>query len=142
MQYDYGKAIRDGQFERTGMPNKSPLVLLTAVSRLQVEHMLRPSRIPELISEMVIKCPIMKDKFTYSSDAQDLLFDGKYDHATSGDTCANCDTSHQVKRVARVNHDPAIHYDLIGSANEAIKDGRKRDNLAQRSLASRWRQRD
>ncbi|KAF3397352.1 hypothetical protein DPV78_007813 [Talaromyces pinophilus] len=131
IQYDYGKAIRDGQFERTGMLNKPPLVLLTAVSRLQAAHMLRPSRIPEFISEIVIKYPIMKDKFTYPSDAQDLLFDGKYDHATSGDTCANCDTSHQVRRVARVNHDPAIHYGLIGSANQVMKDGRKRDHLAQ-----------
>jgi nucleoside phosphorylase len=93
--------------------------------------MLRPSRIPELISEMVIKYPAMKDKFTYPSDVQDLLFDCKYDHGNSGNTCTNCDRSRQVRRVARASHDPAIHYGLIASANRVVKDGRIRDILAQ-----------
>lgn len=132
IQYDYGKALSDGRFERIGMLNKPPLVLLTATSRLQAAHMLRPSRIPEVISDMVIKYPAMKDQFTYPSNAQDLLFDSEYDHhGNSGDTCANCDTSRQVNRVARVSHDPAIHYGLIGSANQVIKDGRIRETLAQ-----------
>uniref|UniRef100_A0A093VRU7 Ankyrin repeat and KH domain-containing protein mask n=2 Tax=Talaromyces marneffei PM1 TaxID=1077442 RepID=A0A093VRU7_TALMA len=132
IQYDYGKALHDGCFERIGMLNKPPLVLLTAVSTLQAAHMLRPSRIPELISEMVMKYPIMKDKFTYPSDAQDMLFDPKSDHADSGNTCANCDTSRQVKRVTRHSHDPAIHYGLIASGNQVMKDGQLRDSLAQK----------
>lgn len=131
IQYDYGKTIRDGQLERTGMLNKPPLVLLTAVSRLQASHMLKPSRIPEFIFEMIMKYPVMKDNFTYPSDSQDLLFDSEYDHENSGSTCVNCDASHQIKRTARVSNDPAIYYGLIGSANQVMKDGRTRDNLAQ-----------
>jgi nucleoside phosphorylase len=131
IQYDYGKALSNGHFERIGMLNKPPPVLLTATSRLQAAHMLRPSQIPELLSEMITRYPAMKNKFTYPSSAQDLLFDCEYDHGKSGDMCTNCDTSRQVKRITRSNHNPAIYYGLIASANQVMKDGRKRDNLAQ-----------
>ena len=127
IQYDYGKAIHDGQFERKGMLNKPPLVLLTAVTRMRAAHILEPSRISELIFGMVKKWPAMKDEFTYPTNTQDLLFDCKYEHEKSQDTCANCDASRQVKRAARVSHNPAIHYGLIGSANQVMKDGLKRD---------------
>lgn len=133
LQYDYGKAIHDGHFEGIGMLNKPPLVLLTAVTRMQAAHMLEPSRISDLILEMVAKWPAMKDEFVYPSNAQDLLFDCKYEHENSQDTCVNCDTSHQIKRVARVDYNPAIHYGLIGSANRVMKDGLKRDSLAQQN---------
>jgi hypothetical protein len=33
IQYNYSKALSDGRFERTGMLNKPPLVLLTAASK-------------------------------------------------------------------------------------------------------------
>lgn len=46
VQYNYGKTIKDGVFKRIGTSNKPPLLLLTAVSQLQADHRLTPSRIP------------------------------------------------------------------------------------------------
>jgi nucleoside phosphorylase len=131
VQYDYGKALSGGRFERTGILNKPPTVLLTAVSRLQAAHMIGKNQVPTLLSEMITKYPVMRDSFAYPSNAHDQLFHSKYDHSESEDTCVNCDTGSEMKRVARPSHDPAIHYGLIASANQVMKDGRIRDKLAQ-----------
>ncbi|OQE25447.1 hypothetical protein PENSTE_c006G08700 [Penicillium steckii] len=134
IQYDYGKTVAGGRFERTGVLNKPPPVLLTAVSRLQAEHRLKPSKIPAVLSEAVARNPEMREKFTYRGEDHDILFDSEYDHTDDhnglGDTCDNCDTRRLVKRVSRPSHDPVIHYGLIASGNQVVKHGHSRDKLA------------
>lgn len=130
VQYDYGKALSGGRFERTGILNKPPTVLLTAVSRLQAAHMIGQNQVPALLSEMITKYPAMKDNFAYPK-VHDQLFNSEYDHNDLENTCINCDRGSEVKRDARLGHDPAIHYGLIASANQVMKDGRTRDKLAQ-----------
>ncbi|RAH73770.1 uncharacterized protein BO66DRAFT_408681 [Aspergillus aculeatinus CBS 121060] len=130
VQYDYGKTLSNNRFERTGMLNKPPSVLLTAVSKLQAEHMVRPSNIPTILSEMVCRYPKMKDKFTYRGAEQDVLFEPDYDHEDSGITCANCDFRRRETRPDRGYDVPVVHYGLIASANQVMKNGRIRDQLA------------
>ncbi|THC91831.1 hypothetical protein EYZ11_008701 [Aspergillus tanneri] len=130
IQYDYGKTVSGGRFERTGVLNKPQPVLLTAVARLQAAHMLTPSKIPALLSEMVARQPTMRKRFTYRGEDQDLLFDSEYDHCASENTCNNCDTRRLVMRPTRAGYDPVIHYGLIASGNQVVKHGRTRDKLA------------
>ncbi|KAL5042243.1 hypothetical protein BDW71DRAFT_200726 [Aspergillus fruticulosus] len=130
IQYDYGKAMSDGLFGRTGMLNKPQSVLLTAISRLQAAHELAPSRIPAFLSEMIDKYPSMEKRFKYPSQHQDLLFDLEYDHRDPESTCDHCDKKRLVKRPARVSCDPVIHYGLIASGNQLMKDARTRDKLS------------
>jgi hypothetical protein len=40
VQYDYGKTIVDGKFQRAGTLNKPPAVLLTAISHSESNHMI------------------------------------------------------------------------------------------------------
>ncbi|KAJ5721416.1 uncharacterized protein N7483_009350 [Penicillium malachiteum] len=128
IQYDYGKTVAGGRFERTGVLNKPPPVLLTAVSRLQAEHRLKPSKIPSLLLEAVAKNPEMRKKFTYRGENQDILFGSEYDHPDLGNsTCDNCDAGRRVTQVARPSHNPVIHYGLIASGNQVVKHGRSRD---------------
>jgi nucleoside phosphorylase len=131
IQYDYGKTVAGGRFERTGMLNKPPPVLLTAIAKLQAEHGLERSRIPALLSEAVARNPRMREKFAYRGEDQDLLFDSEYDHPDSGNTCEDCDKRRLVTRPDRASLDPVIHYGLIASGNQVIKHGRSRDSLAQ-----------
>jgi nucleoside phosphorylase len=131
VQYDYGKTVSGSRFQRTGVLNKPPPVLLTAISRLQAAHISRRSQIPVLISEMVTRNPLMMDRFMYRDESQDLLFDSEYDHSESEKSCDNCDISRLVTRSGRDGHDPVIHYGLIASGNQVIKHGRTRDKLAQ-----------
>ncbi|KAJ5710545.1 hypothetical protein N7488_004701 [Penicillium malachiteum] len=131
IQYDYGKTVAGGRFERNGVLKKPPPVLLTAVSRLHAEHRLKPSRIPALLSEAIARNPKLGEKSTYRGEDQDILFDSEYDHNRDlGDTCDKCDTRKLVARAARPSHDPVVHYGLIASGNQVVKYGRTRDKLA------------
>jgi len=106
VQYVLGKSISGGQFERTGMLNKPPQILLTAVSRLQADQMLEANQIPYLLSEMVIRYPNMQTEFIYRGQERDRLFDSAYDHS---------------------GHGPVIHYGLVASGNQVMKHGATRD---------------
>lgn len=131
VQYDYGKTVRGGHFERTGALNKPPAVLLTAISKLQAAYMSGLSKIPALLSEMTTRNPTMKQRFTYRGKDQDLLFDTEYDHCGSESTCDDCDKGKLATRPDRVGHEPVIHYGLIASGNQVIKHSGTRDKLAQ-----------
>jgi hypothetical protein len=54
VQYDYHKAIGEGHFECTSALNKPPRALLTAVAKLQADHILDDSRIPTFLSELTM----------------------------------------------------------------------------------------
>ncbi|KAJ5556316.1 hypothetical protein N7494_000231 [Penicillium frequentans] len=55
IQYDLGKALSGGRFQRTGMLNRPPKVLLTALATLQAHHFTDDSRVLEFISDIQIK---------------------------------------------------------------------------------------
>ncbi|KAN0075950.1 hypothetical protein V8E54_007220 [Elaphomyces granulatus] len=109
VQYDFGRTVGQGVFERTGSLNKPPQILLTAIARLQADQMMETSRIPGFLSEMIATYPRMRTDFTYCGQEQDRLFDAAFNHHD--------------------RHDPVIHYSLIG--NQVIKHGGTRDKLGQ-----------
>jgi nucleoside phosphorylase len=129
IQYDLGKALSGGQFKRTGMLNRPPKVLLTALSTLQAHHLTEDSQVVGFVSNLQAKMATHKaTKFTRPTQ-EDCLFQAEYDHVAS-DTCMNCDRSKLFPRPPREHQEPVIHYGLIGSANQVVKDGRRRDQLA------------
>lgn len=130
IQYDYGKAVSGGHLERTGVLNKPPTILLTAMTALQSAHIANKSRIPNLIADLAERHPRMRGKFTYDSHREDLFFETQYDHTDRATTCDGCDRHQLVPRAPRDGNDPVIHYGLIASGNQVMKDGRTRDELA------------
>ncbi|KAJ5781526.1 uncharacterized protein N7518_010009 [Penicillium psychrosexuale] len=129
IQYDLGKALSGDQFQRTGMLNRPPKVLLTALTTLQAHHLTEDSRVPEFISEIRGKrTPRIAANFARPTK-EDLLFQTEYDHGAF-DTCIDCDRSELKPRLPRHHKEPVIHYGLIASANQVVKDGRLRDRLA------------
>jgi nucleoside phosphorylase len=131
VQYDFGKTVGQGVFERTGRLNRPPQILLTAIAGLQADRMMETSRIPHFLSEMMVTYPRMQAEFTYRGQEQDRLFDAAFDHRGLENTCDTCEMSRLVIRPARDNHDPVIHYGLIASGNQAIRHGGTRDKLGQ-----------
>ncbi|KAN0085478.1 WD40-repeat-containing domain protein [Elaphomyces granulatus] len=132
VQYDFGRTVGQGVFERTGTLNKPPQMLLTAIARLQADQMMTEmNRIPEFLSEMIAKYPEMRARFSYRGQGQDRLFDAASDHYGLQNTCDTCDTSRLVTRPIRDRHDPVVHYGLIASGNKVIKHGGTRDKLGQ-----------
>ncbi|KAH8689852.1 hypothetical protein BGW36DRAFT_389823 [Talaromyces proteolyticus] len=131
VQYDYGKTVGDGCLKRTGTLNKPPTLLLTAVAKLRVDHELTFSRIPAFLSEIPDKYPSMAAMYMYCGQQQDLLFAAEYDHVGSKQTCEDCDRSRLIVRSPRLENSPRIHYGLVASLNQSMKNGRTRDRLAQ-----------
>ncbi|KAH8426344.1 uncharacterized protein LDX57_004087 [Aspergillus melleus] len=132
VQFDMGKTASQGHFIRTGSLNKPPPVLLTALSTLQANHLVVGSRIPDLLREMVLKYPLMSEKVTHLGKDQDRLFESTYEHeAPEEKTCDLCDVRKMVQRPARPTPDPVIHYGLIASGNQVMKDSVMRDHWAQ-----------
>lgn len=130
VQYDYGKTVQAGSFQRTGTLNKPPQVLLTAVSSLQADYELRSSRISEFLSEAVSRYPITSANFAHPDPQSDRLFKAEYEHVEGEDSCENCNTQRLVARSPRAKQGPMVHYGLIASANQVMKHALTRDRLA------------
>ncbi|RFU75866.1 ankyrin repeat [Trichoderma arundinaceum] len=142
IQWDIGKMEVSG-FERTGALDNPPRSLLTALTKLETEHELTGSKIPEYLDELKQRWPRLAPKYTKSDPLKDLLFRADYNHvcqsprdqdATSHsndeseeeENCRFCDKTKIVKRKPR---DMRIHYGLIASDNQVIESATIRDKL-------------
>ncbi|KAJ5988304.1 hypothetical protein N7481_003514 [Penicillium waksmanii] len=145
VQWDFGKAKEGGSFERTGSLNNPPTSLLTALTALETEHDLVGSKIPEYLEELREKWPRLVSKYL-PSDLQDMLFKADYEHSrkhvlkdlddTSDvddideeeeeESCRLCDKTKVVKRRPR---DMSVHFGLIASGNQVVKDATLRTKL-------------
>ncbi|KAJ5335791.1 uncharacterized protein N7506_005727 [Penicillium brevicompactum] len=130
IQYDLGKALSGGQFQRTGMLNRPPKVLLTALATLQAHHITKDSQVLKFISDAQNKTTSRTATTDFKRPTkEDLLYQTDYDHGAS-DTCVNCDQSKLTPRPPRDYQEPVIHYGLIASANQVVENGAQRDQLA------------
>ncbi|KAK6532182.1 hypothetical protein TWF694_003342 [Orbilia ellipsospora] len=129
IQYDYGKTVEAGRFQRTGSLNKPPQVLLTAISELQESNIRGTGQIPTYLSEIGKKYPKMR-QFLYCGHDFDDLYESEYDHV-GAETCEDCDRTKLIARTPRASNDPQIHCGLIASGDQVMKHGATRDRLAQ-----------
>jgi nucleoside phosphorylase len=128
IQYDMCKMTPEGGFERTGALGKPPAVLRANVEKLKAQHSMIGSMVPQYLSKMLQKYPMMKDQYVYQGVYQDRLFKAQYHHP-GGKSCRDCSTEMLVERQKRTNESPRIHYGTIGSANKVVKDSTIRDRL-------------
>jgi nucleoside phosphorylase len=113
------------------------------VTKLETEHELNGSKIPEYLNELKQKWPRLASKYIWSDSLQDILFKPEYGHVNEsttdcvaipdnddgdeeGESCRLCDRTQVVKRKPR---DMRMHYGLIASGNQVIKDATFRDKL-------------
>ncbi len=123
VQYDFGKTIQEGRFTRTGALNKPPTVLLTAVADLQATHMGGKCKLVEFL-------PDIGSKFNRPRTHDDL-FESSYGHqGEPSDKCLRCDKSQLIQRSTRSSDEPRIHYGVIASGDQVMKDGVTRDRIS------------
>jgi nucleoside phosphorylase len=130
---DVGKVTSGGRLKLSGTLNQPPQVLLTSIAQLQADQMSGKSHsIATMLSEKQGQIYDTKAIFACPGREQDQLFRSTYDHMESEDsTCVKCDKQQLVHREQRASKEPEIHYGLIASGNQVMKDGQTRDNLAQ-----------
>ncbi|KAL3448259.1 hypothetical protein BJX65DRAFT_307124 [Aspergillus insuetus] len=149
IQFDFGKTLHSGRFQRIGSLNKPPQVLLTAVTQLRSAQLIgeEESRLMETISaalkgrcerpgdakaqgrsHSLSRDEAIRKQFFRPTD--DRLFDSSYAHQNPDADCSTCDLDKLVPRDARQSTAPRIHYGSIASGNQVMKDAQTRDAIA------------
>lgn len=129
VQFDYGKALNGGEFQRTGMLSQPPQILLTALSKLQANHITGRSRFLDFLAEIERKIP-QKSSPLARPTKDDCLYRADHIHVdVSSKTCCACDETKTVSRPSRDSNQPMIHYGLIASSNQLVRDSQLRDEL-------------
>ncbi|KAL8301475.1 hypothetical protein RB593_000335 [Gaeumannomyces tritici] len=154
-QYDFGKTVQEKEFQLTGSLNQPPVTLLAALSGLQVQHEEEGHQFQERLTQILKGNPRLRRKYSRPPRESDRLYRSNYVHTNPeesapgspeqpsycesekpcGEICGD-DPSHLVPRVERGDDedDPAIHYGLIASANQVMKDALVRDHLAKQGV--------
>lgn len=97
--------------------------------------------ISKIVKEVLEQNSGMKNRFSPPSQQTDCLFRSTYPHGDNKGSCENCDKEQLVYHHPRDTRTPHIHYGLIASGDQVMKDSKTRDLLAQQhgSSALRWR---
>ncbi|GFF48126.1 hypothetical protein IFM46972_08472 [Aspergillus udagawae] len=131
IQYDYGKALVGSRFQRTGTLNKPLMVLLNAIAELDSRYQRKEGRIDKFLSAVLASSSVGTEFFVRPHDQEDLLFWSDYCHADEPKPCNACDRSQLLGRLSRQVAHPFIHYGTVASGNQVMKDGNKRQQLAE-----------
>ncbi|KAI3336945.1 hypothetical protein HD806DRAFT_23229 [Xylariaceae sp. AK1471] len=133
LQYDYGRTIQGGKFETTGHLNQPPQLLLTALSTLKAQYSRKGHEIDKAIQTICKNSPRLRSRYCRPDSTADRLYIQSCIHIDADDVgCAtSCDNDSLVIRRKRteIEDDPTIHYGLIASGNQLIKDAEMRDKL-------------
>jgi nucleoside phosphorylase len=124
VQYDFGKSLSEGRFEHSRALNSPPQELLSTLGALESNHLLKGVRPPDYLTylEESQSNPNLKSP----GAENDILFAAEYNHA-GGSDCTSCDRAREIKRIPRRAEGPIIHYGTIASANQLMRDSKKRD---------------
>ncbi|KAK1579716.1 uncharacterized protein LY79DRAFT_563680 [Colletotrichum navitas] len=134
-QYDFGKTIQNVKFQETGFLNQPPTLLQTAVATLRGTYEMKGHQLLDAVNIKLEKIK-KKTKYTRPHRASDRLYKRNIVHPSSStdgcDVACGDNAAYLVARQERdeEDDDPAIHYGLIASANQLMKDARVRDKLA------------
>ena len=132
--YNFGKAVQDEEFERTGFLNSPPIVLLNALRKLSVYHERKGTNISESARSMIQKNDRLQKNYQYPGAEHDRLYNSSYTHRGGNDSCEiSCDSTspplRQRSRRERDADEPVVHYGLIASADQLMQDAISRDRL-------------
>ncbi|KAL6904704.1 hypothetical protein GGI43DRAFT_287411 [Trichoderma evansii] len=124
IQHDMGKVTQKGsKIKSTGFPQRPARLLLTAISSVQSDPSLTHDALEEHINHIVSVRP----EYQSPGDDRDKLFQVNSKHKHRQKTCENCKGPHVPKKSRPPG--PHIHYGLIASGNQVIKDAVTRDRI-------------
>jgi nucleoside phosphorylase len=105
-------------------------VLLTALNYLKAEHEINDNRMSIYLSDMIQRYPKIKGTgYTFPGIQKDRLYRVTWPRSMGKRTWDESDTAQEVIRSARRDTIPHVHYGIIVSGNQAVKDAVVRDRL-------------
>jgi nucleoside phosphorylase len=136
LQYDFGKTIQDQAFQHTAFLNQPPTVLLTAVSGLKTQYRMKPRQLEEAINLIILEQEEdLREELSRPRASSDILYRSNFVHPPDKKygcvKACGVDPSNLRHRGERTRpQSPVVHYGLIASANQLMKDALVRDKLA------------
>ncbi|KAK6522105.1 hypothetical protein TWF281_002672 [Arthrobotrys megalospora] len=131
VQYDFGKAMENGKFLATGWLNSPPAILLSAASAMKARDRGK-GKLGKIIWDTYENLEDMEE-FSYPGKEADNLYSADCLH-NSKSTCEDCDPKLIVPRKERPDTHPHIHYGIIASANQVMKDGKRRNDIIKETV--------
>ena len=136
LPYRFGKAVQGKEFEITGSLNSPPTVLLTALNQLDTLHERKGHRIADTIRTMVTRNPRVREKHTHPGAEKDRWYESSCTHIDSTIGCdigCGCTVPPVIQRQQRTSDpdDPVVHYGIIASADQLMKDAAARDQMSE-----------
>ncbi|OQV00398.1 hypothetical protein CLAIMM_05895 isoform 2 [Cladophialophora immunda] len=129
VQYDLRKNLGEGVFERKGVLRPPPTLLLTALTNLQSQHQIHGNQISGTLSTMIQRSPrLAKVGYMHPGPEKDVLYCSNVEGHREGNYCTQC-LNGIIDRKPREDQSPKVHYGVIASGNELIKNVVERDRL-------------
>ncbi|KAJ5414893.1 hypothetical protein N7509_000227 [Penicillium cosmopolitanum] len=132
-QYDFGKSIQGQSFQHTRFLNQPPTTLRTAITGLQTQYKRKGHQLQGAIDSILDNNSRLRREYQRPLPNTDRLFRATviHDQGCCDSSGAN-NPSNLVLRSERAKEEdnPAIHYGLIASGNQLMKDALMRDKLA------------
>lgn len=138
--YDFGKAIQGQPFQATGVLNLPPSALRAAVSGLKSQYEIKGHQLEEAVNGVLERNIRLRKKYGRPDPGSDRLYRSEVIHSLANEaSCAVAcgdGLSRLIIRQERTEDEdnPAIHYGLIASANQLMKDASVRDKLAAKGI--------
>lgn len=131
--YDFGKAIQDRGLQVTTVLNQHPVVLRTAVNGLKAHYERKGHNIAETVDAILQNNTRLQTKYGRPPISTDKIFKSDVVH---GNSCSAACSGKTSDLVTRPNRDetqdiPVIHYGIIASADQLMKDAVARDRFIQ-----------
>lgn len=137
VQWDLGIAQQGNNFRRIGALDKPPEMLRSAMTFLNTQHRIHGlKRLFTILEDIRSKAPHLHDE-----NLEDILFRADYPHVNpienkdydeeENEHCQYCDRAQVQIRKPR-DQKTVIHYGLIASGNQVIKDAVQRDYINNR----------
>ncbi|KAF4547193.1 Hypothetical protein D9617_54g000270 [Elsinoe fawcettii] len=130
VQYDLGRKLQNGRFERVGHLNNAPRLLRTALRQFLSDDRMEGSRLPDILADTLATSTSRVERFERPPADSDQLFESTYAH-DGDDDCSRCHSGRRVRREGRPDLNPRVHCGVIASGNSVIKHAEQRDLLGQ-----------
>ncbi|KAL6691497.1 hypothetical protein J3F84DRAFT_403499 [Trichoderma pleuroticola] len=139
VQWDIGKSEEEVTFELTGALNKPPDSLLKALAKMESRHEMDETEMPKYLDALKESWPKVASKYLQSDSLEDVLFKSNDDHPYGDideadeeeeENCRFYDEAMSVRRKLPLT-EGLVHYGMIASGNQVIKDAAFRNKLIQ-----------
>lgn len=123
LQYDFGMTTQGKGFQRTSFLDQPPTALRTAVTGIQAQYERKGHCLEDAVNGVLVRNRRLRSRYKRPIPSSDRLYRSEH----TGD-----DPAYLIQREERGDEDddPMIHYGLIASGSQLMKDALLRDELA------------